>query len=206
VVEVKSTLDMSELRDVADKIAAAKALKKSPAPDLPFLVNTNTLGCVFAFRSAVSLGTLAASFESILKAQELLGRHIDVIVVLDVGAVTLVSEPPGTSTWAPALIEGPGGRASEGMHIGVGHQALGADSVDFFFRILLMHLSYFRGIVDHPGFSFQNLASGGQALISYLTTITYEKDPKRREERLRKYRERVKAEFAGGTPGRTTNA
>lgn len=200
VIEVKSTLDSAQLRSAAENIAVAKALRKSTAPALPYLVTEKTLGCLFAFGASVQLRTLADNFEALLRESGSLGRHIDVIAVLDVGLITLASKPRGLD-WSVALIEGPTSEGSEGMHIGVGHQALGVDTLDAFFRFLLMHLAFYRGVVDHPGFDLRSSASQGRIDISYLTSVTYETDPVQRAERLKQYQEEARRDFSqGGAP------
>src|SRR5215470_13479976 len=51
VVEVKSRIDKARIFEAAENIRAAKELRKSDHPDVPWLVQTQTLGCVFAFES-----------------------------------------------------------------------------------------------------------------------------------------------------------
>ena len=196
VVEVKSVLDKQRLQEAAENIAAAKALKKTPAPELPFLVQTETLGCVFAFESPLSLPTLGQHYADILRAAGgLQGRHIDVIAVLDRGLITLTAKVPGVPFWGPMYLQGPGGPQAEGTHLGTGATEFGQATLDAFLRFVLPHLIHFRGLVDHPGFKWGSMSSG-EVAVTYLTSITFEKDPATRKEVLAKYRDEVKASFA----------
>ncbi len=195
VVEVKSRLDKDRLEEAYDNVRAAKRLSKTKAPDVPFLVETQTLGCVFAFESALCLETIAAHYKDLL-ASKTIGDHIDLIAVLDRGMVMLNAQMPGVGTWHPCILDGLGGTMGEGWHLAIGAQALGDDTLDAFLRLLLAHLSFFRGIVDHPGFRWNAMASGGQVHLTYLTSITQEQDPERRKQKLKDYADQVIREFS----------
>jgi hypothetical protein len=198
VVEVKSSLDKQRLEEAAANIAAAKALAKTPVPELPFLVQFETLGCVVAFETPLSLTTLAEHYIATIRKLGRLGLHIDAIAVLDVGLITLSAKVPGVPFWAPMYMQGPGGPAGEGTHLGSSAMELGEATLDAFLRFLLPHLTHFRGIVDHPGFNWSTQSTGKPVPITYLTSITFEKDPEKKKEILAKYREEVKESFAKG--------
>jgi len=92
VIEVKSSLDKSQLEDASKKIASVKKLEKSPITnvDQPVtfssLITTKTLGVVFAYESTTSLQTLAENLKEI--NQSVPSDHwIDLIVVLDKGVI-----------------------------------------------------------------------------------------------------------------------
>jgi hypothetical protein len=190
VVEVKSRLDHERLVEAAENIRAAKDLAKTPPPDVPVLVQTQTLGCVFAFDS-VSVETLEQHYREVLSTHGL-GRHIDLILVLDKCVMTLTAKIKGTDGWAPMFFEGAAGPAAEGSHIGIGTQTVGEASLDHFLRPLLAQLTFFRGIVDHPGFGFP----GAQMRVTYLTSLTLETDPQKKQEILKRYADEVREEFA----------
>jgi len=194
VVEVKSRLDKDALEDSANKISAVKRLAKTRPPNLPILVQCNTLGIVFAFESALTLETLAQHYHDSLAQKKSLGDHIDFIFVLDVGMISLFSNPKGIG-WAPTLFEGLGGSAGEGAHIGVGATRIGKPTLDAFLRMLLAHLQFFRGLVDHPGFNWSEGSGPQQAQIFYLTSITHEKDPTKRAAIMAEYQRQVREEF-----------
>ena len=198
VVEVKSTIDGGKLAEAFANIAAAKSLAKTRQPETPWLVNAQTYGCVFAFESAVSIDTLAEHYERLLR-QEGLGRHPDVVVVLDQAVITLAAKPRGHD-WSVCTFEGPAGPVSEGSHLAVATLQIGQDSLDGFLRLLLAHLIFFRGIVDHPGFG----QPGQQMKLSYLSSITWEQDPSRKKARLKEYRDEVVQEFQNLAEGPST--
>lgn len=194
VIEVKSNLDKDRLRDSAEKIFAVKGLAKRKPPELPFLIQFETLGIVFAFSSPLTLDKVAEHYRNIIVKQGGLSRHIDFIFILDKGMICLSARIKGDDGWAPAFILGPGGAIGEGSHIAIGCQELGRGTLDAFLRILLAHLQFFRGIIDHPGFNWSQIG-GSPARLTYLTSITYEKDPAKKREKLEKYKEEVRKEF-----------
>jgi hypothetical protein len=198
VIEVKSTLDKEELRDTHLKTEEAKTLAKTPVPDgLPVLVQEHTLCCLFAFQSALTLERLQAHYADLIKERGF-GRHIDLVAVLDRGLLQWSTKVRGFSdNWNASILHGIGGPASEGTHIALGAVDLGYDTLDRFLRILLAHLSHFRGMVDHPGFDWGATKSGGQVRLQYLTSICHETDPGKREDKLRAYAAEVVAEFQG---------
>jgi hypothetical protein len=201
IVEVKSRLDGEKLAEAFDNIVAAKSLAKTTAPETPFLVQTQTLGCVFAFDSSVSVDTLADHYKKLL-VKHGLGHHVDLILVLDQTVMSLAAKVRGTE-WASCFFEAAGGPAAEGSHLSIGAQQLGEASLDGFLRMLLAQLMFFRGIVDHPGFG----KPGHQMKLWYLTSITMETDPVRKDLKLKQYRDEVIEEFkkfpldsSGATP------
>ncbi len=195
VVEVKATLDKQQLTTAFENITAAKRLLKTKVPEVPFLVQTQTLGCLFAFNSAITLDTLAEHYDGLLRASGL-GHHIDLVTVLDRGILSLAAKIRGNDGWSPALWEGIGGPGAEGAHIGISVQDLGYDSLDAFLRLLLAHLTFFRKIVPHPGFNWYRTNPQSQSKLRYLTSFTLEQDPERRRQKLEQYRNEVREELA----------
>src|SRR5262249_37222468 len=122
-----------------------------------------------------------------------LGRHIDLVSVLDKGVIMLATKPPKAELgWAPSIVEGSGGAHGEGAHVAVTMMPMKEDGLDFFLRFLLAHLMHFRAHSGHPGFL---LKSEHQMILTYLGSITHEKDPVRRDQNLRRYADEVRAEF-----------
>jgi hypothetical protein len=190
IVEVKSKLDKAGVIDAAAKIAQAKALAKTAQPKTLGLVNTRTLGTVFAYESPLTMEKLEEHYHATLK-EHLIGRHIDILMVLDRGIITLVGRPP-REEWSLAMTDGPGG--PEGSHFGTGIVDFGSDTLDGFFRLSLSHLVFFRHRVDHPGFQ---VGAGKQPLIiRYLGSVTHEKNTRKREERLKRYAEEAARELS----------
>ena len=66
------------------------------------------------------------------------------------------------------------------------------DGLDYFLRFLLAYLIHFRTHSGHPGFW---LKDQHQMALTYLTSITHEKDPVQREQNLRRYADEVRADF-----------
>ena len=195
-MEVKALLDKDKLRDACENIRAAKRLAKTPIPDdFPFLVQTHTLGCIFAYRSSITLNKIVEHYHEFLGDKGFNTKdHVDIIAVLDRGIITLVAGLKGRD-WSVVVMDGPGGPAAEGAHIGFGIQKLGPATLDGFFRFLLGHLMLFRGMIDHPGFDRSSSPDQGKTEIKYLASITYEKDPEKRKEILNTYREEARKDF-----------
>jgi hypothetical protein len=197
VIEVKSRLDKERMQEAFENISAAKSLSKLKPQDVPFLVTAQTFGCLFAFETDLSLQKLMEHYCECIKKFHL-GRHIDLVLVLDKGVISLATKMPGMG-WAALMMEGFGGRAAEGAPIAASAMPMGEDSLDVFLRFLLAKLIHFRGVTGHPGFDWTKggTAMPPQVLLSYLTSITNETDPILREKKLREYAEQVQAEFEG---------
>jgi hypothetical protein len=195
VVEVKTRLDKERLAEAFENIGAAKSLAKTAMPDLslPMPVATQTLGCVFAFESSLTMATLVSHYVEQVKSRGL-GRHIDLILILDRGIMTLAARPPGLD-WHPALLEGLGGPSAEGSHIGVCASEMGEDSLDAFLRLLLAQLIFFRPMVAHPGFNWMEMQPQPQMLLQYIGSVTHETDPQRRATKLKEYEAAVMADL-----------
>jgi hypothetical protein len=196
VVEVKAALDKGKFIEACENIRETKRLAKTPIPEgLPFLVQTQTLGCIFAYQSSITLNKIVEHYHKFLNDKGFNARdQVDIIAVLDRGIITFVARPKG-SDWGMVVLDGSGGPESEGSHIGFGIQKLEQATLDAFFRFLLVHLIFFRGIIDHPGFNWGSSPDEGKTAIKYLTSITYEKDPEKRKEILRSYKEAVRKDF-----------
>jgi hypothetical protein len=193
VIEVKSKLDGRALDEAFEKIKATKALIKSRTNGPQF---DQTHCSIFAFDSALTLDTIADRLAA-WTGKSGIGPHPDLICVLDKGFVTTVCKIRGHDGWGVMYYEGPGGRQAEGSHIGLGTHVLGEKTVDAYFRLVLAHLINFRWLVDHPGFKWSDsLPHGGQVKVTYLTSMTNEVNPRKRKEKLDKYRAQAMADFA----------
>ena len=153
-VEVKSVLDKEQMHDAFAKASVIKGLAKKTPPNVPMPMMCQTLCFLFAFGSALTLDKLSEHYHASVREFGV-GRHIDLVMVLDRGVIMLASklrqQGPLIFGWAPMLMEGFGGSAGEGAHIAVSC-AETKDSLDIFFRFLLADLIHFRGLVGHPGF------------------------------------------------------
>lgn len=188
VIEVKSKLDKAELEDCFDKIASVKALAKSRLPKGMPDIN-QTMGVAFAFTGATSIETLFSNYIELLRDGGGLGRHPDIVVVLDQGIIGLAARIRGVPGWNPVFWEGAGGTATEGSHLCAGLQKLGRDTLDGFTRYLLAKLTLYPPLAGHPGFDWARTESKGEAILQYLFSITTESDPDLRERRLKSYAE-----------------
>jgi hypothetical protein len=93
--------------------------------------------------------------------------------------------------WSRYLHEGINKQLSEGLHLALATEELGTESLDAFLRYLLTHLTFFRGIVDHPGFW-----SSVPVKLRHLATITHETDPELKRQKAEQYAKEVREEFA----------
>jgi hypothetical protein len=196
VVEVKSVLTKDELISAFNNIQETKSLAKYKPSRTPFLINCQTMGCLFAFDTSISLEKVSEHYATLLRGNGI-GHHIDLIVVLDKGIIMLSAKVNEQLGWNLLVIEEmPEGPQAEGMHVAVSASELGKDSLDSFLRFLLAHLAFFHERIEHPGFNWKRTDAKGQAFLRYLTTITNEKDPKLRDIKLKQYAEQIRKEFA----------
>ena len=195
VVEVKSRLDKDDLVSAFENILATKQLAKTQPPEGPWFMTSQTLGCVFAFQSAISLDKIAGHYTDLTKKHGI-GHHIDMILVLDKGTVSMWSRPPAFKAWGRYFHEGVNKNLSEGMHLALAIEELGTDSLDAFLRYLLTYLTFFRGVVDHPGFDWSSNSSFAGTKLRHLATITHETDPELKRQKGEQYAREVREEFA----------
>jgi hypothetical protein len=194
VIEVKSRLDKDAMLDAFASINQVKGLSKTRPPDLPFLVTTQTFCCLFAFSTPITMQKLTEHYVECVRNYGI-GRHFDIVLVLDKGIIMLAGKMKDLP-WAPMIYEGDGGGAGEGSHLAAALLETGEHSLDFFLRFLLMQLIHFRGMIGHPGFEWVKDGSPGNMFLTYITTVTSEKDPVLREKKLREGADEVRAEFA----------
>jgi hypothetical protein len=194
VVEVKSNLTGQRLTDAFDNIESVKRLAKVRTPDSAGLMD-QTHGSIFAFKSSLSLDTIADRYLQRFKDKGL-GPHTDLICVLDKGIIVPVVRVPGVEGWAIAVLEGLGGLDAEGSHVGVAVQQLGTGTLDAYLRLLLAQLTLFRSMVDHPGFGWGDQLPGGMMKVTYLTSVTNEPDPQKRRKKLDEYARQAREEMS----------
>jgi len=195
VVEVKSNLDKDSLKDAWKKTELIKSMAKHKA-EVPGPYKAQTVGFLFAFNTKLKLTTIADHYRNLFRESGI-GRHIDYIIVLDKGIITLAANFPGVEGWNLAFLEGLGGKKAEGSHIAISAGQMGEYTLDAFLRLLLPHLQMFRPIIDHPGFDFSDFpVEVKEQALTYLTSITNEKDPVKKKEILDKYAKQVTGMFA----------
>jgi hypothetical protein len=185
VVQVKARLDKKRLSEAFENIAAAKSIVKTAMPDGE--ATQTTLGCVFAFNSPLKMATIAYHYAEEVRSRGL-GRHIDLILVLDRGIITLAWKPPGHE-WGTALLLD--SRGPEGAHIFAAASEMGEDSLDAFLRHLLLTLAKFRPVSAHPLFNWNPPLKG--LVYRYVGSFTKETDPERRAAKIKEYTAEAKA-------------
>ena len=104
VVEVKSKLNKEELISAFNNIQETKSLAKYKPPQTPYLINCQTMGCLFAFDSSISLEKASAHYFDLIRTHGI-GHHIDLIVVLDKGIIMLYTNVNEQLGWNPLVIE-----------------------------------------------------------------------------------------------------
>ena len=197
VIEVKSRLDKEQLILSFENILATKRLSKRTA-EAPFFITSQTLGCLFAFESSISLDKIAEHYTDLTKKHGV-GHHIDIILVLDKGTVAMWSRPQSFQHWGRYFHEGINKQLSEGLHFALAIEELGANSLDAFLRHSITQLTFFRGIVDHLGFDWSSNSSFVGTKLQYLATITHETDPELKKRKAEQYAKEIREEFASMT-------
>jgi hypothetical protein len=199
VVEVKSLLNTKSLQEAAVNIAAAKALHKTPGIRHPG-EQWVTLGCVFAFKSSLSLHTICSKYRELVLAPDTgIGRHVDLIAVLDRGLVTLLGCGPGNKEWTRLVLGDPAVGPPDGFDIGTAPTELGDGTLDGFLRILLAHLSLFRHVVDHPGFDWYAMGVLPEVRVHHIATAMHGGDPRADDVRAAEHLKELSARFPGAT-------
>jgi len=191
VVEVKARLDKARLFEASENIAAVKSLAKSETPKWAEprksepLPRIQTVGCVFAFESSLTMATLRSHYIEEVRSKGGLGHHTDLILVLDRGILTTAIKPPGDEWGAAFLDTLHGSKADEGLLVGAAVHEMGENSLDAFLRYLLLPLMHFRPVVPHPGFDWNppHLGDGTVQIIGRLKRRT---DPQRCAKRQKK--------------------
>jgi hypothetical protein len=193
VIEVKSRLDKEQLTSSFENILATKQLSKLVAEG-PSFITSQTLGCLFAFESSISLDKIAEHYTDLTKKYGI-GHHIDIILVLDKGTVAMWAKSQTFKVWGRYFHEGINKQLTEGLHFALAIEELGANSLDAFLRHLLTHLTFFRGIVDHPGFDWSSSSSFAGTKLQFLATITHETDPELKRQKAEQYTKEIREEF-----------
>lgn len=166
--EVKFTLTTTLLEQAIDKIHEAKTLAKTRTPaerqDRP--EQTDTYGVVFGFECNLNHDVVIDRWHGRLSPQNPLHRSCNMIVVLDRGIWTTVTQVPGLGV-GPTLLDVVSLAAPVGTRLGITYLEYGDRTLDAMMRLLLAHLTFFRHRVDHPGFNFGEI---GPSPIKWIGT------------------------------------
>ncbi len=155
VIDISESIDLGHLREAYQRIAQAKTLKKTPAPeteDTP--VSSITLGIVFALHSTVPLEKLAEELDR-LNRETPSSQWPDMLVVLSTGTINYVVQFPGEHVSADFLPPGEGALTSytPPMYVILFVRATGAYTFNKMFAYLTAHLAFFS-----PGWRLTNWA------------------------------------------------
>ena len=96
VIDATDSLTIDNFRAAYARVADAKRLKKSPAPELDTPTTTVTLGVIYAQRSDFALEAIAEELER-LNATTPSGEWPDMIVVSSMGVIQYAVQFPGES-------------------------------------------------------------------------------------------------------------
>ncbi|PVE08702.1 hypothetical protein [Limnohabitans sp. Rim28] len=96
VIDATDSLTIDKFRAAYARVAVAKRLKKSPAPELGTPTTTVTLGLIYAQRSDLTLEAIAEELKR-LNATTPSGEWPDMIVVASMGAIQYAVQFPGES-------------------------------------------------------------------------------------------------------------
>lgn len=149
VIEVKTNLNKTELKDAFEKIGLCKSLKKTPFSDLDQkptgsqFANVSTLGIIFGFDSDLSLDTIASHLKELNKSYPS-NLWPDMVILLDKGVVEYWVSFPGESKLAGELANS----CDEGFPIPPFYVHLtalydGKYSLNRFFNRLLSQLTFY---------------------------------------------------------------
>ncbi len=176
VIDVSETVDAQSLRTAYERVATAKRLKKTPAPQLPgFPHTTTTLGVIFARDAAVPLEKLAEELDQLNKAHP--DREwTDLVVVLCKGtinyAVQFPGEPPIADYLPPA--EGATSSFTAPMYIVLFIRPTGAYTFNKMCAFLLAHLAIFSPGANLPNWTevLEGIPKYGMTVCGYQYNLT----------------------------------
>lgn len=189
VVSVRTSLNRDSIQDAWEMSETVKSMSRTEGLRTTHLLTGELvtpparvddfeavvpLSILFCFQSDISLSKASEHYANLFKDRGI-GRHLDLIVLLDQGLVSLATcrrdVPLGL-----CILRGLGGDAAEGMHVVSAVSPIGPSTLNGFLLVLLSHLVSFKGVVDHPGFNWSEMESAGELEIRYITSISGE-DP-----------------------------
>jgi hypothetical protein len=184
VIEVRSTLEGTELRAAIERIAHVKSLRWRDASAGAL---RPVLGAVFAPAASIPFDGLIQEYTRSLRERDLAVQP-DLIGVGDQGIMLPHASRYGTTNWYPLFATDLHPMRSEGMHLAAGGLELGEYTLDGFFRFLLAHLLWVRPAAPYAGFDWLKTEVNLELLLQYVGSHTDETDALRRAEVLERYR------------------
>jgi len=155
VIDASEIADTGTLRASYGRIAAAKRLKKTPAPPTDGVpITTVTLGIIFVLRSAVPLEELAEELER-LNAETPAREWTDMVVVADTGTINYAGQFPGSEEMNLFLppAEGALAKNTPPMYVAMIMKAVGVHAFSQMMVLLVAHLAIFSPGAKVPNFS-----------------------------------------------------
>lgn len=181
VIEVKSNLDSTDLKDAIEKVASCKTLYKRGFEDVDQLPtgstasNSDTLGIVFGYDSRTKLETLGKTYKEVISGYDS-NLWPDAIIVLDKGALTFAIQYPGEKRFSGTCnipsIRDDGSGFYPPWYVGLVVDNDGEYAFNKLFLRILSHLTFFpRRPVIPP---FERMLDGAFNDVMLLTGYQFD--------------------------------
>jgi hypothetical protein len=171
VIDVDESMDVEQLRAAYERIACAKRLKKTPAPNLPRVPHTTvTLGIIFTRDAAVPIETLAEELDR-LNRQHPDREWTDMVVVLSRGTINYAIQFPGENVTGDFLppAEGASDRFSPPVYVIIIIKPTQRFTFNKMCSFLMAHLMIFSPGANLPNWNqiSEGTPKEGMALTGY---------------------------------------
>ncbi len=173
VIDAGYSLDLDWFRSSYRRIAEAKSLRKSPAPQLDAIpTSTITLGLIFALRSALPLEDIAEELDR-LNTQTPSRQWPDMVVVASTGVINYVAQFPGEPISGDLLppAEGAVTNSTPPMYVVIVMRPTGPYTFNKMMSFLIAHLSIFSPGAGLPGWA--QILEGVSKLAVVITGYQY---------------------------------
>jgi len=176
VIDVAENMDVEQLRTAYERIACAKRLKKTLAPNIPGTPYTTvTLGIIFARDTTVPIETLAEELDS-LNGHHTDREWTDMIVVLSKATINYVVQFPGKNVMGDFLppAEGATHRYSAPMYVIIFIKPTRMFTFNKMCSFLIAHLMIFSPGAKLPNWSqiLEDTPKGGIVLTGYQYNLS----------------------------------
>ncbi|HEX9898183.1 MAG TPA: hypothetical protein VGC81_03100 [Candidatus Methylomirabilis sp.] len=156
VIDASESMDrLEEFRVTYRRVAQAKTLRKSPAPELESIPNTTvTLGIIFALRSALPLEEFAEELDR-LNLQTPSQQWPDMVVVARTGTINYAVQFPGEQVSGDFLppAEGAPAAYTPPIYVHIVMTPAGVYTFNKMLSFLIGHLAIFSPGSDLPNFA-----------------------------------------------------
>jgi hypothetical protein len=144
VIDAVEVLDRAPLSASYERIAAAKRLRRRPAPHVGVVSINTAIGVVFSPTSNLSLEEIAEELLA-LNAQHHNNEWPDIVVVASTGAVNYLAQFPGEPPTGDFIVpaEGTIGRYPPPMYVVVAMRPTGQHSINTMVAFVTAHLAIF---------------------------------------------------------------